>query len=255
MNDNWFAYFPKKTNAQLRLFCFANAGDDPTIFSEWYNNLPSYVEVVAIVLPGHYTRANEHYIADWHKLIDATHNAIIEKLDKPYIFFGHSFGARLAYELAIKLQNSGHCLPKQLLVSGCIAPNIDNNKPYMHILPEDEFIKKILGMFGTPLEIIQNKAMISMLEPIIRTNIRLAETWHSTSDNKIKPPIVVFSGIQNVIDTPANIHNWQLYTKSSFKLCTIDSENYFSGNNEIQLLNKITNCIDQNEKIIHQLFE
>ena len=51
-------------NAKMRLICFHYAGGGASIFQQWGAQLPEYIEVVAIQLPGREDRFKDQPVAD-----------------------------------------------------------------------------------------------------------------------------------------------------------------------------------------------
>jgi surfactin synthase thioesterase subunit len=55
----WLYYFKPNPKASFRLFCFPYAGGTALVYRPWAQQLPANVEVVAIQLPGRFTRTRE----------------------------------------------------------------------------------------------------------------------------------------------------------------------------------------------------
>jgi surfactin synthase thioesterase subunit len=72
-------------------------------FNKWLAEFPDHIETSIVHYPGRGSRFNKPPIKEITALVEEIHNAILPILDKPFIFFGHSFGSMLAFELARRL--------------------------------------------------------------------------------------------------------------------------------------------------------
>ena len=105
-----------------RLFCFPYAGGGAGSYFGWRRLLPADIELVAIQLPGRENRLRETLASE---MVGVVSNIVVEMeslLDRPYSFFGHSFGALLAYECCVALQRAGHTGPGHMVASGANPP-------------------------------------------------------------------------------------------------------------------------------------
>jgi amino acid adenylation domain-containing protein len=243
IESKWFINFKPRSNAKLRLFCFSYAGGNPNMFRAWEKFLPEYVEVVALVLPGRYSRIKEPNFTTWPELLDALENAITPYLTESFAFFGHSFGARIIYEFTKLLQNKNKTLPRCLFIAGCRAPHIAGPTPFMYNLPEEEFFARVSNMNGTPLEILNNRSIIKLLEPALRADMELSEPWSGAPNPKLHVPIVAISGIDDHIDYPNSMCVWSSYTIAEFAFYKLKGDHFFIHHNEAELLSILdTHC-------------
>jgi surfactin synthase thioesterase subunit len=210
------------------------------MFRSWADQLPKYVEVVAVRLPGRDMRIKETPFSEWPVLLNATEKALAPYLDKPFIFFGHSLGARIAYELTRRLQNQSKPLPRQLLIAGCRCPHIPGPIRDMHDLPKQEFYKCLQRMSGTPPEVLANQQLMALLEPTIRADMKLAEIWGGIVQEPLKVPIAAFSGVEDDFDPAYKMVEWELYTSMKFSFHTLPGKHFFINSSKALLLNLIT---------------
>ncbi|MCO7226510.1 thioesterase II family protein [Pleionea sp. CnH1-48] len=101
--DPSFINFMPNPLAPMRIFCFPYAGGSAAIYSDWAKDLP-FLEVIAIQLPGRGSRLTEPLVDSIEHMANELSKTILPLLDKPFIFFGHSNGATLCYEVAKRLQ-------------------------------------------------------------------------------------------------------------------------------------------------------
>src|SRR5687767_13169779 len=92
----------------LRLFCFPYAGGGASIFRTWSVGLPEGVQVCAVQFPGREERLSEEPFDHWREIVKALADVFSPNLaELPFIFFGHSMGALISFELARELRRRG----------------------------------------------------------------------------------------------------------------------------------------------------
>ena len=152
-SDPWIRMFEPRPDAAVRLFCFPYAGGGASMYLSWARSMPAAVEVCPIQLPG-----REERFADAHfRQLEPLKSAVLEHLepclDKPFLLFGHSMGAIIAYEIAHALSSQGRP-PAHLIVSGQRAPHIPLSRPMSYHLPEAAFRERLRELKGTPEQVL-----------------------------------------------------------------------------------------------------
>ena len=108
--------------AQACAFCFPHAGGAASVFRGWPQYTGGELEIYAAQLPGRATRQSEPPITDFDALTDAAVRDILPLLGRPFVLFGHSMGALVAFEAAHRLRELNLEPPVHLFVSGEPAP-------------------------------------------------------------------------------------------------------------------------------------
>jgi medium-chain acyl-[acyl-carrier-protein] hydrolase len=120
------------------------------------------------------------------------------RLTPPFAFFGHSMGAALAFEITRRLCRVGRPLPFHLFVSGRSAPRTPYEEDPIHDLPREEFFEALRRFEGTPEEVLQHEELMAMLEPILRADFSVSETYEYSLDSEPLPvPITVLGGVRD----------------------------------------------------------
>lgn len=148
--STWVRFPRSNLQAKLRLFCFPYAGGGAVNFCKWPLGLPNAVEVCPVELPGRGIRVRELPFTGLSPLVQAIAPALVSFLDKPFVFFGHSMGGILSFELARLLHREYDLCPVHLFVSGRRALQVHELEPPLHTLPESAFIEELRRLNGTP---------------------------------------------------------------------------------------------------------
>ncbi|WP_428265215.1 thioesterase II family protein [Haliangium sp.] len=241
----WFLRPLRREHSHLKLFCLPYAGGTPNIFRGWAQSAPDGVEVVGIRLPGRDRRLTEPAFTDWTALLDATAAALEPHLDRPYAFFGHSFGARVALELTKHFEANGQPTPTRLIISGCRCPHVPPPDPELHLVPRDEFFRRVRKMKGTPAEVLENQRIMEMLEPTLRADMGLHNQEWVVSERTTAVPIVALSGARDEIDPPESMRDWGRYTSAEFSFHSFPGEHFFLHSDEAEVLATIWEVLGQ----------
>lgn len=246
MNSPWLVKFRKVITPRLRLFCFAYAGGGASAFSGWTNYLPKTVEHIAIQLPGRESRIRDPLITNLDVLVQEICCALEPYLDTPFLFFGHSLGSLISFEVARKLRENaalGANL-QSLIVSGCAAPQLRVCDSSTHNLPDDRFIEKIRTLNGTPQEIFDNKEILDLVLPMLRADFSIADHYQYRSASPFAIPIHVFHGEEDDINQE-KLQGWKEQTTSRFSLTTFSGDHFFIHSQRLAILEVLNREIDR----------
>lgn len=224
MKNRWIVCPQPNSNATARLYLFPYAGGAPSSFTKWVAEFPNTVEVCIVHYPGRGSRFNESPIKDLFILVEEITNAIQPELDKPFFFFGHSFGALLAFEVACRISPQ----PQILFASACGAPHVPNPNRPIHSLPDFEFIKSLQEFNGLPGEISNNSELMELLLPTLRADFEAFENYHYTSnEHRLDCPIVAFGGAEDAHVDRTRLDAWEYHTNGSFKSKIFQGDHFF----------------------------
>lgn len=199
---------------RIRLICLAYAGGSPDMFRGWPEGLAADVELLTLRLPGHGRRVKERPYDAWEPLVADATSVLAPYLAEPHAFYGHSFGARLSYEIAHEARQKFPGSTRRLVLSGCRSPRTPQHRPYMHEMDESRFCDALRRMGGTPAEILDDAAMRRLLLPAVRAEIRLAELWTDRHDVPLDAPVTAVYGHDDPIDDAAATSGWTAHSRA-----------------------------------------
>lgn len=223
-SDRWFICPQPSQAAKTRLFLFPYAGGGPAVFSKWGREFSGDIEAWVAHYPGRGARHKEPPINSLAVLVEKFALAIQPFLDKPFVFFGHSLGGLLAFELARRLRRQNHSQPAILFISACGAPDLPDPYPPAHLLPDAEFLAAVQKFNGIPIELLQQTELMQILLPMLRADVEAVENYRYTADvPRLNIPIIAFGGLDDPRVDRERIEGWALQTVSNF------SSQYFPG--------------------------
>jgi medium-chain acyl-[acyl-carrier-protein] hydrolase len=235
----WFIRFRFKNAAQvkIRLFCFHYAGASASIFRSWDGALSDEIELVAVQLPGREYRLDELLLTDMPGIAGLITEIL--PLDKPFVFFGHSMGALIEFEVARLLREQGLRQPEMLIASGRNAPQFKWRDAGMQLLPDDEFVAAVIAYKGIPESLLENPALRDLLLPRIRADLTVSAEYQYVEKDPLECPIVVMSGNQDGLSTEAGLNGWLTQTTAEVRYFRFAGNHFFLHSAEQLVLSRI----------------
>jgi surfactin synthase thioesterase subunit/glycosyltransferase involved in cell wall biosynthesis len=219
-------WFPS-CNSRLICFPFAGAG---TLWCRGWNACPA-------LLPGREARAAEPPIASMAALVAELGQAILPLLDKPYVFFGHSMGAGIAFELMHALVRSGRRLPAALIVSSAKAPSL--RKP----LPEpsdEELLAQLERLGGAPAGAANDPDWMKLVFPALQADTRLYRSYQPAVRDPLPVPIFAYCGDSDPNLSISEMEPWSAETSAKFKTRVFPGGHFYFQAGVTALLSSIS---------------
>jgi medium-chain acyl-[acyl-carrier-protein] hydrolase len=181
-------------------------------------------------LPGRDGKRHEPPLTDFTSLIRQLADAIQLSPGTPSVFFGHSMGGLLAFELTRELRRRGKPLPVQLILSACRAPQFRFNDPgerSLRNLPDDLFMHELQRRFGWSPEFDGNPELVELFLPILRADLALCESYRYVTEPPLDCPISTFGGADDRRVRPHHLAGWREHTRAAFDACTMPGDHFF----------------------------
>lgn len=233
----WLRCAHPNPGARLRLICFPYAGGSAGVYRTWGKLLSPAIEVCAVQLPGREDRLREQAFIDMNALIPALANALLPDLDKPFVFFGHSLGAAIAFALSQYLQSANQLLPRQLIVSGRCAPHLPNRNAPLYRLSDHDFFQQLRQRYGAIPDVIwQDQEMRAIYLPILRADFALIDRYCHQGSQKLTCPLIACGGVSDPMVTEAEIAAWEQHTENDFAMRMFAGDHFYLNQNPQPLL-------------------
>lgn len=217
---------PGGAPGRLRLVCFPHAGGTPSVFHTWPAHLGDTVRVVPVLLPGRGLRLHEPpYDALAPLAGDIAQALAAREPAVRSVFFGHSMGALLAYEVACVLRDRGLPEPDHLYVSGSRAPHLYGDRAD-HTLDDEELLRVLRDLGGLGLH-DEDSAHVRRRLPALRADLRCCELYRWTARPPLRCPVTAVSGTDDPIATPVQVDAWHRYSTGHFTRLRLRGDHFF----------------------------
>ncbi|MER6330867.1 alpha/beta fold hydrolase [Streptomyces sp. NPDC001034] len=205
----WFTSSGADPNADHQVFLFPHAGGTAPAYQTWAATLPSTMEVRTLQLPGRQERFEEEPFTDVAPLVEALLTAFEAELDgRPYLLFGHSFGALLAYRLSVAAAADGLPAPALLGVSAW-APALEPAADLARVatMSDDELLARVARLGLMPEGTALDAATLASIMPALRADFLAAGSLRE--DGEPAPcPVAAYCGTADPIVTPGDMAAW-----------------------------------------------
>jgi medium-chain acyl-[acyl-carrier-protein] hydrolase len=233
----------------IALHCFPYSGGGASTYRNWQADLPVWVRVWAYQLPGREERFNEEPFESFAEVMAHLHEALLPSLCPPYVLFGHSMGARIAFELAREMRRLGKPLPERLLVSGANAPHTFSFKPpFVHQMLDVDLLA-YLKKLGASDELFSDFQLQSLFLPLIRVDFKAAESYCYVDEPPLDCPISVWGGTEDVLTNLDGLEAWREQTTSDFRLRILSGSHQFIRTAQRELLTGISEDLHRSLRI------
>jgi len=216
-----------------KLFCFPYAGGSSVaIYSKWKEVLGSEIELIPVEMPGRGRLFGKEHYENVEEAVGDLLQVIEDDIeDCEYGLWGHSMGGMIVYELAKRIDSLGKNKPKNVIVSGKKPLHIPRTDEPVHNLPDEEFIKEVVELNGTPNNFFENKELRELFLPILRKDFKLVyEYKHDENVGNIDIPLTAVMGSKEEISDIEKIR-WNELTCGKCKIITLHGDHFFINDN------------------------
>jgi medium-chain acyl-[acyl-carrier-protein] hydrolase len=236
---SWITSLKAGSPGSPRLICFPYAGGGSAVFRNWPSLLHEATRLCAIRLPGRETRVKEAPFRSLEPLVKELANVLSGVIDGPYVFFGHSMGALIAFAVSREFRRQRVPLPDMLIAAGARAPHLPLPRPPKHDLPDPLFIDELRRLEGTPKEALEHPELMELMLPLLRADFALVETYRFEAEAPLACPIVAFGG-QDDHEVPiADVEAWRLHTTSTFSYRVFPGGHFFLQESEVEVVAEV----------------
>ena len=238
-STRWFRRYRPVPRPRLRLVCLPHAGGGPTAFRTWAAGLPDDVELLSACYPGRQDRMREPIPASLAELADPLAEALLPLLDRPVALFGHSMGATVAYEVALRLERHG-AVPRGVFVSGRAAP--DRVPPGdLHRGADDALIDTVRRLDDVHRAAWDDPDLAELLLPVLRADYRMIETYRPPPVlPRLAAPVTAYAGARDTDGRLPDFEAWAQTTTGGFRLRIFPGGHFFLVPEEAALLTDLT---------------
>lgn len=238
--SKWFPTAADAKPGQVRLFCFPHAGGGALAYRAWRNELPERVSVTPAQLPGREARIAEAPFDDMAALIEKLTEEMHHWLDLPFMFFGHSTGAVVAFELARSLRRNALALPLALFASGARAPQFRENYTPSPEPGDAEFIAELRRLEGFPAEILDNAEAMRLLLPALRADARLYRNYVYKPEPPFGFPIFAYGGVDDPNVRREHLDAWKSQTTGAARVREFPGGHFFLQTHRAEFLQALS---------------
>lgn len=219
----WVRTLAVASDAAVRCVCFPHAGGAAAFYSPLAKALAPAFAVQAVQYPGRQDRWREDFASSVESMADA----VVAELatDLPLVLFGHSMGAAVAFEVALRLEARG-VAPVALFASGRRGPA--TSRSWHGHDPDDATLLAEVRLLGGPdADLLTDPALRGVAMPPLRADFRVAGAYRYTGDRVLRCPIVALVGHADPVASLAQVREWGRHTAEELTLEVFPGGHFF----------------------------
>ena len=235
----------RASTSSPRLFCFPYAGAGASAYGTWNERLSNWCELILVQFPGREDLSDVPPLHSVRTLASLLADNMPSQTERPFVFFGHSLGAAVAFELTMELRRHGQPLPQHLILSGCNfpAPETETRNP-LHRRSDEEFQDAITESYiGGELPSERREIAGPML-PLLRADIEMANTYGVPDEEPLKCPLTVFAATNDSLTCREGMMGWHAMTKGDFFLRQFPGGREFVKVCEVEVIESIKKTLN-----------
>jgi surfactin synthase thioesterase subunit len=239
----WCTFPSPYLSARTRLFCFPYAGGGASAYFSWADDLRRRgVELCALQPPGREARLAERPHVRLEVLVEEITAAVKPLLRGRVCFFGHSFGALVAFEVARLLRRRGLPTPAYLCVSGARPPDTPRHHPEpLRLLSDAEFMQAVSARYGgIPSAVLAQQELVDIVLPALRADLTMFETYVYHHEPPLECPIAAFAGRDDRNVDDSMLARWEAHTRGRFTMTRFPGGHFFLQQERAALLAAMT---------------
>ncbi|MFK4144220.1 thioesterase II family protein [Streptomyces sp. NPDC004065] len=182
--------------------------------------------------PGRAERQREPLFTDVHVLANQVAEALAAaREDGPMIFFGHSLGAAVAYEVVrrmpsqqrIVLVASGHPAPSRLSLPALDAVD-DASKD-----PDEPLIELVRSLGGADADLLDHALLRRMFLPAVRGDLMAHSRYRPEAGSAVSCPVIALMGTTDPFTNLPDVQAWQQHTTSTLRVHALPGGHFFTN--------------------------
>ncbi|MFB7669349.1 thioesterase II family protein [Kitasatospora sp. NPDC056138] len=210
----------------IKLFAFHHAGGSTASFAGWQRRLGPKAEVVPVRLPDRDGLGAGR--RDLASLASALQEQLGPRLDDPYMCYGHSMGAVVAYHLVRFLAATGRRLPVRLLVGAHPAPHLPRPLESARHLDDAGLARRLAEFDGLPDAVRGTPQRLAGYLARVRGDLELCESCrHTDLSYQLPCSIDVFAGADDPLVTVEDAAAWSSHSLRGGTLQVIPGGHFF----------------------------
>jgi surfactin synthase thioesterase subunit len=222
--------------------CLPHAGAGAGAYRGWPARVGPEVAVLPVQLPGREERLDESPRTSAAEIATELTGPALDLLRWPYVLFGHSMGALLAFELAHALSARGRG-PARLVVSGFAAPQASRRSRRgtpLHLLPDEALAARLRKLSPRGAAALDEPELREPLLRAYRADATVCDTYEPPPRPLLLAPITVLNGDADPAVPPGSVEPWRELTTAPTDFHRFPGGHFYLDDHLDRLLEMIT---------------
>lgn len=222
----WFRKYSTTPTPRRRLVVLPHAGGTASFFHAWGRAFDGDTEVLVAKYPGRQERIAEPCVDSMDVLADQVTAALLPFADVPMTLFGHSMGASLAYEVALRLEERHAVTPAGLHVSSRKAPHRLTPRD-LHEKGDAALIAELRRLGGTDTALLDDPDIRELVLPAVRADFTIVGTYGPRAAIPVGCPVHAWIGDADPSTPAREMEAWGDVAPRGFQLRVLPGGHFY----------------------------
>lgn len=243
VEERWVRRFRDGGGCRTKLVCFPHAGGWASAYRTWPMALPSNIGVLGVRYPGREDRLGEPLPSGLEALADDIADGLSGLPPHQLVLFGHSMGASVAHEVALRLQKGGSP-PAALCVSGRPPPHaLEGQRKFAGT--DEEIVADIVSYDPSRAAVFANPDLREFVLPAVRADFQLVDDYPPGHRPPLDCPVYGWVGDDDPEVSPEQMRGWADTTNAVFRLRVLPGGHFYLRSEEEALLADIRDVLSR----------
>lgn len=227
----------------VKLYCLPYAGGGASAYRKWCGRLGKGIEICPVQLAGREEKRREAPCGTMEQQSAQVADEILRTAHgcRNIVLFGHSMGAKIAYEAAKLLESRGIRL-RGVIVSGSPSPDVPEAVDASS-LTDREFGGYLQRLGGMPEEILADESLLGMFLPVFRADFAMMRKYCDRSGKKLQCPVFACGGTEDPEAARAEVLGWRNYTDAKFGSRFLAGGHFYLFDREAEMLGLLQEAV------------
>lgn len=214
----------------MTIIAFPYAGGNKFAYNFLKQHFKESVNLEVFEYAGRGNRISEDLMYSVDDILDDLWPKVLKTIEKgdPYIIYGHSMGALVAFLLCHKIKGANLIQPLKLVVSGRKIPTLSKENKISDY-PSEDFWNELVSLGGLPKGVMDEMALKDFFEPILRADFKAVEEFYFEKMEKLKIPMHVLYGDEE-LENENDFSDWKHETIEKITFHSFKGNHFFIHN-------------------------
>jgi acyl transferase domain-containing protein/NADPH:quinone reductase-like Zn-dependent oxidoreductase/surfactin synthase thioesterase subunit/NADP-dependent 3-hydroxy acid dehydrogenase YdfG len=227
----WLVRGSGNVDGPVRLICFHSMGVGASLFTRFLLNPPDDYDILAVQTPGRENRMAEPVLQSIDLLADQITPQLLPYFDRPVVFWGHSLGGIVAWEVLRRFRDRHGLEPIHLMVTGTAAPHRIGKWQTREIMLKGMVADNSPEYLASVSRYVDDLEFFKSIVLPMRRDWPLLQSYRFQPGAPLHCPITAFSARQDEMVFADEIGDWAQYTAVAFEMIEVDGDHWFLNRN------------------------
>jgi pyochelin biosynthetic protein PchC len=212
----WLRRYHPAPDGAPTVVAFPHAGGAASSFVPLSATLSPDVEVLAVQYPGRQDRRLEPCAPSIAELADRVTDELAPWRGGRLVLFGHSMGAIVAYEVALRLARVG--VPPAAVVASASKPPSRFAIDFGDIDDDAVLVDRLRTLSGTENGVLDDDELVRAILPAVRGDYRALRKYRHEPGERLSCPVGVFTGLDDPMVGVRDATGWADHTTGGIRV-------------------------------------